>query len=101
MIHVRSRILFSTCVLSPNSVSFPYGARAVNAEVSLVQQELMKQMGLLQEVNCGGKQLNEDWHELIVQDCSFKDLVSLAELTVKNCYGKAIRSRVTKMDEAS
>ncbi len=63
------------------------------------RQELNKTLASLQEVNRGGKNLNEDWHESISADATLKDIQAVAEVTVKNCYGKAIRLRVTKMDE--
>ena len=56
-------------------------------------------MSSLNEVNGGGEKLGTDWKVDISDETSLKELQAIGEKSCKNCYGTAIRKRITKMDE--
>ena len=69
--------------------------------VAALCQELIKTVQNLEEVNGGGKELNQHWYDChsppLDDNTAWTDIKKCAEETVCVAYGQAIRKRVGKL----
>jgi hypothetical protein len=80
-------LLFNTQVASPGGKG-------------CLVKEMVKGLASLNDVNGGGASLKTAWKDEVPEGATLEDVRKIGEKTCMNCYNRAIRQRITKIDQA-